>query len=307
LEQIAQFFFPSNLYFFLSAPICIFLSAIICVIAERREAFMRTDIAIFDSGVGGLTVTKEIIRVLPKKNIVYFGDMARLPYGTKSPAAVTRFARQNIRFLNRFKPKLLVVACNTVTAVCLDKLKKSSKIPVVGVLGPACKTAVLNTRNKKIGIIGTEATIASRSYENFIKRKSPAIKTYSKACPLLVPLVEEIWLEDKITRAVIKRYLEPLFSKNVDTIILGCTHYPLLYSVFKSVVGRNITLIDSATETAKEVKKKINRFDIDAKTRLKNKVERQYFVSDAPQRLKKIGKRCLKQDFEVEVVDIEKY
>jgi glutamate racemase len=269
---------------------------------------MKTDIAIFDSGVGGLTVTKEIINVLPQKNIIYFGDMARLPYGTKSPATIKKFAGQNVRFLNKFSPELIVAACNTVSAVCLDSLKRSVKIPVIGVIKPACKTAVSVTRNKKIGVIGTETTIASRTYEKTIKKMSAnSIKVYGKACPLLVPLIEENWLKDKVTKTVVKKYLDPLLSKNVDTIILGCTHYPLLYPVFKNIVKKDITLIDSAIETAQAVSRKICQLNNNIKLSSKRKVRRKYFVSDAPERFKKIGRNFMKQNLDVKVIDIEKY
>lgn len=263
-------------------------------------------IGIFDSGVGGLTVVKEIFRQLPGENIVYFGDTARVPYGTKSDKLVTKFSLQNARFLSNFDIKLLVVACNTSSAISLDALRQKFSFPIIGVIEPGARAALQESKNKGIGIIGTEATIASRSYEKFITRADPSTRTFSQACPLFVPLVEEGWLQGEITSAVVKKYLEPLKRQSVDTLILGCTHYPLLKSLLEREMGKGVTLIDSAEEVVAKVgevlgDKKLLRSGEESPTR-------RYYVSDIPTRFVRIGRRFLGEDISpVEQVEIEKY
>lgn len=212
-------------------------------------------IGVFDSGVGGLTVAKELIRQLPHENIVYFGDTARVPYGIKSKETVVRFSIENILFLLKQDVKLICVACNTASSVALPVLKNNFKVPIVGVITPGVREAVYATQNKRIGVIGTRGTIRSRSYENEIKQLDPSVKITAAACPLFVPFAEEGWLSGSAVLEVARAYLKPLKDARVDTVILGCTHYPLLRPVIKKVLGESVTLIDSAKQVAIEVKR----------------------------------------------------
>ncbi|MGD9140252.1 MAG: glutamate racemase [bacterium] len=213
----------------------------------------KQPIGMFDSGIGGLTVLKAIMEHMPDENIVYFGDTARLPYGTKSRETVTRFSEEITRFLMRRNIKLLVIACNTASAYALTRIRSMVDIPVIGVIEPGARAAAGTTRNKKVGVIGTRATIASGAYLEAIQRMDPAIKVFSTACPLFVPLVEEGWTGEDVTRQVARRYLEHLVGCRVDSLILGCTHYPLIKKVIGDVMGRGTSLIDSAEETAATV------------------------------------------------------
>ena len=267
---------------------------------------MKKPIGIFDSGVGGLTVVKEILRQLPGENIVYFGDTARVPYGIKSDNLVTKFSLQNVRFLSTFDIKLLVVACNTASAVSLDTLRQEFSFPIIGVIEPGARAALRGSKNKRVGIIGTEATIASGSYEKLILRADSSALTFSQACPLFVPLVEEGWTKGEITSSVVKKYLEPLKRQSVDTLILGCTHYPLLKPLLEREMGEGVTLIDSAEEVVVEVgevleDKRLRRLDEESPFR-------KYYVSDIPTRFVKIGRKFLGENISpVEQVEIEKY
>jgi len=210
-------------------------------------------IGIFDSGVGGLTVLREIVRELPQEDTVYLGDTARVPYGTKSPETVTRYAHQIAAFLVSRGIKLLVVACNTATAVALDSLAASFPIPVVGVVEPGARRAVAMTRRKKVGVIGTEGTIKSGAYTRAIKSIDPSVEVITTPCPLFVPLAEEGWTDNDVALLAARRYLEPLAGSGIDTLVLGCTHYPLLKRTIASVVGEEVCLVDSAEETARTV------------------------------------------------------
>lgn len=208
-------------------------------------------IGVFDSGLGGLTVAREIMRNLPDEKIVYFGDTARVPYGNKSKATVVRYAQQIVRFLLTQNIKAIVIACNTATAMAIDEIKAQvPDIPVLGVLEPGAKMAVKATKNKRIGVIATKATIYSGSYTAKIHDLDPTAEVFGKACPLLVPLVEEGWLHDKVTDEVIMRYLDSLLEEDIDTLILGCTHYPLLRGEIGKLLGDKITLVNPAYETA---------------------------------------------------------
>ena len=249
-------------------------------------------IGVFDSGVGGLTVVREIKRVLPREDIVYFGDTARVPYGNKSKKTVTRFSVENVEFLLRRNVKLVVVACNTSSSLSLNFLEKCFKVPILGVISPGARCAAAVTKNKKIGVIGTKATIESASYEREIKRLDPDIRCFSKACPLLVPLAEEGRLGDSIAREITKTYLKKLQSKGIDTLILGCTHYPLLKPTIKRVMGRHVTIVDSAEEVAKEAKAIIMRTG--QLKNLKRRAQYRFYVSDDPKRFVKLGGRFLK-------------
>lgn len=212
-------------------------------------------IGVFDSGIGGLTVVKELIRQLPKEDIIYLGDTAHVPYGIKSPATIIKFTLGNVKFLLKQNVKLIVIACNTASSLALDAIRGHFRIPIIGVIQPGIRQAAKLTKTKCIGVIGTRATIKSKAYERQIKRINPAIKVISQACPLFVPLVEEGWLNQSATMAIAKRYLGHLSkrNKNMDTLILGCTHYPLLKPIIRKVLGKGIRLIDSAQQVAREV------------------------------------------------------
>jgi glutamate racemase len=247
-------------------------------------------IGVFDSGVGGLTVVKELIRQLPSEDIVYFGDTARVPYGIKSKETVIRFSIENILFLLKQDVKLICVACNTVSSFALPVIKNHFRVPIVGVLSPGVREAVYATQNKRIGIIGTKGTIKSRAYEIEIKQLDPKAKVTAVACPLFVPFAEEGWTQGEVVRTVARQYLKPLKDAKVDTLILGCTHYPLLKPVIKEVMGKNVTLIDSAQQVAMEVKKILA-----SEGQLnKNKSGRHmFYVSDNPEWFSGLAKRFL--------------
>ncbi len=247
-------------------------------------------IGIFDSGIGGLTVLKEIKKILPAEDIVYFGDTARVPYGAKSKETVIRFSLENADFLAGKNVKMIVVACNTSSSYSLPALKRRHDVPVVGVIKPGAREAAGVTRNLKIGVIGTKATIASCIYDKEIKRINPGIDVVTASCPLFVPLVEEGWLMTDVTRIAAGMYLDPLRRKNIDAIVLGCTHYPLLKPVIRRVLGPDVAIIDSAVQTAKAVKGILYEKDIYKKGgrgRLK------FYVSDEPGLFEDVGSRFL--------------
>jgi glutamate racemase len=251
-------------------------------------------IGVFDSGVGGLTVVRELIRVLPHEDIVYFGDTARVPYGIKSKETVIRFSIEDALFLLKQDVKLICVACNTVSSVALPVIKNHFRVPIVGVITPGVREAVYATQNKRIGIIGTRGTIKSRTYENEIKQLDPGICVSSIACPLFVPFVEEGWLNGDVVLKVARAYLKPLKDNRVDTVILGCTHYPLLRPVLRKVLGDRVTLIDSAKQVAIEVKKILVAEGI-----LNHKSHRgklRFYVSDNPEWFQGLAKRFLGQE-----------
>ncbi|MBI5197801.1 MAG: glutamate racemase [Nitrospirae bacterium] len=260
-------------------------------------------IGIFDSGIGGLTVLREVFRLLPWEDTLYLGDMARVPYGTKSPETVTRYAFENTRFLLNASVKMIVVACNTASAVGLSALQQAFPVPIIGVLEPGARAATRQTENKKIGVIGTEVTIRSQAYSKAIEKIRPDVEIIAAACPLFVPLVEEGWIRDEIAFQVADRYLSPLKAHHVDTLVLGCTHYPLLKPVIRRVMGEEVNLIDSAEETALEVMKQLEERRLlhhHARQSL-----RQYFVTDAPSRFEEMGKRFLGEALtSVEKVDL---
>lgn len=253
---------------------------------------MKRPIGVFDSGVGGLTVVKELIRQLPAEDIIYFGDTARVPYGIKSKETVIRFSIENILFLLKHEVKLICVACNTVSSCALPVIKNHFRVPIVGVISPGVREAVYATKNKRIGVIGTSSTVKSRAYEAEIKALEPGIKVMSVACPLFVPLVEEGWNSTDVALQVARSYLKPLKSAGVDTVILGCTHYPLLKPLIKKVLGEDVTLIDSAKQVAMEVKKILNSEFLLAKG---GKGRRVFYVSDNPQWFSGLASKFLGQ------------
>lgn len=214
-------------------------------------------IGIFDSGVGGLTVVRQIHRLLPAEDLVYLGDTARVPYGTKSPGTVIRFAREDMGFLLEQKVKAVVVACNTVSAWALPLLQQEFDLPIWGVILPGAQSALKRTKNRCVGVIATSATIQSQAYDRLLTELNPAVRVFAKACPLLVPLVEEGWLNHPITIQVLREYLDPLLRCGIDTLVLGCTHYPLLKRALRTACHSRIRLVDSAESCARFVQARL--------------------------------------------------
>ncbi len=252
-------------------------------------------IGIFDSGFGGLTAVKEVIRSLPDEQIVYFGDTARVPYGPKSRETVVRFSIENILFLLKCKVKLIIIACNTASSVALSIVEESFKVPIIGVIAPGVLEAVNVTKNKKIGVIGTRTAINSGTYEKMIKQKRSGAKVYSTECPLFVPLVEEGWLNTQITKQIARQYLLPLKLKKIDTLVLGCTHYPLLKPVIREVMGKEVTLVDSARQVARQAKEILVKGNLLASGGNKNKNNLRFYVSDEPKEFVRLAKLFLKR------------
>ncbi|MEW6009002.1 MAG: glutamate racemase [Candidatus Omnitrophota bacterium] len=253
----------------------------------------RKPIGVFDSGVGGLTTVRQLLRLLPNEKIVYFGDTARVPYGTKSKKTIVRFTTENVLFLLEKKVKLIVIACNTSSSLALPAIKKHFNIPMVGVIEPAVKAALRISRSGRIGVIGTRATIDSKIYENQIKQHNRKIEVFTQACPLFVPFVEEGWLDNAAIRNVAETYLSELRKKKIDTLILGCTHYPLLKKIIAQVLGKGVVLIDSGQEAALSVSKILEERNLSApdSTKVRSAV---FFVSDEPSRFQRLGRKFLK-------------
>jgi glutamate racemase len=252
-------------------------------------------IGVFDSGIGGLTVLQKIMQTLPRENTVYLGDTARSPYGTKSVETVLRFSFENTDFLLEKGVKLVVVACNTSTAVALESLRENISVPVVGVIEPGVRAALEKTKNKKVGVIGTEATIQSGAYTRSLKALDREIEVYSRACPLFVPLVEEGWVDNAVVKMTAESYLSSLKQSGIDTLILGCTHYPLLKKALQKFMGRRVQLVDSAEETAKSVQATLKQQSI---ARERGKGSHSFFVTDAPERFIKVGQHFLGEKVE---------
>ena len=247
-------------------------------------------IGVFDSGIGGLTVLQKIIETLPKENTVYLGDTARAPYGTKSVETVLRYSFENTEFLVQKGVKAVVVACNTSTAIALTQLRDSLSIPVIGVIEPGVRRAIKSTKNKRVGVIGTEATIQSGAYTRALKEADGGVEVYSRACPLFVPLVEEGWTDNDVVEMTVKAYLGSLKQSGIDALILGCTHYPLLKKAIREFIGNAVRLVDSAEETAKEVETTLKKAVL---TRRNGKGIHSFFVTDAPDRFIEVGRRFL--------------
>lgn len=263
-------------------------------------------IGIFDSGIGGLTVVKEVMKILPNEDIYYFGDTARVPYGNKSPETVTKFSFQNTRFLISKNVKAIVIACNTASAFSIESVKENFKLPVLGVIRPGARAAARETKNGKIGIIGTEGTIASRAYEKAIKKINPDAEIFAYSCPLFVPLVEEGWAGSKVSYLVAEEYLAPLKKAGIDTLVMGCTHYPLLKKVVGDIMGADVTLINPAEETA------IDLMQVLVQNKLQNEIKEgsqyRYYVSDNSDKFSRVGTNFLsKEVFNIDKIDIEKY
>ena len=236
-------------------------------------------------------MVKALVEDLPSESIIYFGDTARVPYGTKSKSTIVKFSLENVEFLLRYGVKCIVIACNTSSSWALPTLRKYFKVPIVGVIRPGALAAVRHTRNKRIGVIGTSATIHSRAYEMVIERIDPTVRVYSQYCPLFVPLVEEGWLNGSVCRQVAERYLEPLTRQRIDTLILGCTHYPLLAPTIRQVLGSRVALVDSAKQTAAEVRGVLMGTDMLCEGGVRPRYR--FFVTDEPSHFNRIGHRFL--------------
>ena len=266
-------------------------------------------VGVFDSGVGGLTVAREIMRQLPNENIVYFGDTARVPYGSKSKDNIIRYSRQIINFLKTKNVKAIVIACNTASALALDVVREEIDIPIIGVVEPGARAALEITQTKKIGVIGTEGTIRSAMYEKIIQERDPEAGVIGKACPLFVPLVEEGLLEDPVTDEIAQRYLSVLIDSGIDTLILGCTHYPLIRSTVGKVMGDKVTLVNPAYETAIELKRLLENHNMlqDEKPALGTN-QYQFFVSDGADKFQQFANNIFKYGvLAVKQINIEEY
>jgi glutamate racemase len=256
----------------------------------------RRPIGIFDSGIGGLTVVKEINKLLPNEKIIYFGDTARVPYGNKSRETVIDYSLQITYFLMKKKIKMLIVACNTASSVSLPTLRRHFHIPIIGVIEPGSKAAVRISINKEIGIIGTHGTVNSGSYAKTLRKLNKSIRLKQKACPLFVQLAEDGWTENHIAQLIADEYLKDILKNKIDTLILGCTHYPLLKKVIRRSVGNEITLIDSGIETARETKRILENKNLLNMHKLNPREHSVYYVSDFPHRFRELSKRFLGQE-----------
>lgn len=263
-------------------------------------------IGIFDSGLGGLTAVKEIINLLPNEDIIYFGDTGRVPYGSRSAHTLYKYVTQDIRFLKQFNTKMIVIACGTASTVVLPELEGMG-VPIAGVVDEAARVSVLTTKNKKIGVIATQATIASGAYERRIKAFSSDSKIFTKACPLFVPLVENGHTHSKIAYLAAEEYLLPLKEQGIDTLILGCTHYPLLADTIQDIMGDNVSLINSGEQVANYVKRYLSENNMLNESNTSGKYS--YYVSDTVAGFEKLGSKFLGRDIVglVKRIDIEKY
>ncbi|OGU27624.1 MAG: glutamate racemase [Ignavibacteria bacterium GWA2_35_9] len=248
-------------------------------------------IGIFDSGIGGLTVVKRFLTALPNENIIYFGDTARVPYGSKSNSTVIEYSLQDARFLLSKNVKAIVVACNTASSVAIDELRKTFDIPIIGMIGPGSKAALKETKNKKVGVIGTRATISNSAYAKRLKFLDPSVEVFEKACPLFVPLAEEGWIKKNATFEIAEEYLNELRSKEIDTLVLGCTHYPILSGVIQKVIGPNVKLIDSGIASVEIVKEELKKNNL--LSQRDSGGESIFYVSDIPTKFKEIAELFL--------------
>jgi len=259
---------------------------------KSKSQWRDAPIGIFDSGLGGLTVARAIHELLPHEDLIYLGDTARVPYGTKSPATVKRFACEDTEFLVGQKVKAVVVACNSATAWGLPALERHFDLPVMGVIVPGAEAALAATRNQRIGVIGTNATIRSQAYHTSILARCDTARIFARPTPLLVPLVEEGWTNHTVTAAVLQEYLRPLLRQRIDTLVLGCTHYPLLKTALRKVVGRKVTLVDSAESCARFVRERLSFLKLLAEERRRRGVIRP-FVTDEPEKFGDFAARFL--------------
>lgn len=266
----------------------------------------NSPIGVFDSGLGGLTVAREIFQLLPSEDVVYFGDVGRYPYGGRSKEIITQFSRQDVNFLLEQQVKMIVAACNTASALALDSIQQGSDIDIVGVIDPGAVSAVSTTRNGIVGVIGTSGTIHSNAYARAIEKLDAKIRVFSMACPLFVPLVEEGYTDKRATFLIAEEYLAPFRNNGIDTLILGCTHYPLLKGVIRLVLGETVQLIDSARETARVVARQLSAAgNLNPKS---SDGEHKFYVSDVPDQFAQTARHFLGDTVRNAMrVDITKY
>jgi len=258
-------------------------------------------IGIFDSGVGGLTIVKEVFKYLPEYQVIYFGDTARLPYGTKGKNFLLEYSEKIVKWLLDNNAKIIIIACNTSSAWATDFLKKKfDNKPIFEMITPVIEKILENKDIKKIGVIGTPATIKSDVYQKKLQSKNASLKVYSKACPLLVPLIEEGWIKKKETRSIIRKYLEPIKQKQIDALVLGCTHYPLLKETIKEIIGSGVEIINPAESLAKKVRLYLNN-NPNIKKTIEKGEDHQFFFSDRPYHLKKISNLALDREIEAKI------
>jgi len=263
-------------------------------------------IGIFDSGIGGLTVVAEIIKQLPNENVIYFGDTGRYPYGPRSREIIKRFSRQNINFLLEKGVKFIVVACNTASAYALEYVKRIYSIPMIGVVKPGSEAAANFTGNGRIGVIGTEGTVTSCAYQKALRKINKSFRIIAKPCPLFVSLAEEGYIDKPAALLIAKDYLSEIKRKKIDTLVLGCTHYPLLKNVIANVMGKGVTLVDSAEQTATAVKDTLERLKLGNPS--KKTGGKRFYVSDSPDKFKRLGETFLgKRIGKVNLIDINAY
>jgi len=269
-----------------------------------NEFINEKPIGVFDSGIGGLTVVKRFLSSLPNENIIYFGDTARVPYGSKSNSTVIEYSLQDARFLINKKVKAIVVACNTASSVAIEELRKTFDVPVIGMIGAGSKSAIQQTKNKKVGVIGTRATISNKAYAKRIKYLDPSIEVFEKACPLFVPLAEEGWTHHEATYKIAEEYLAELREKEIDTLVLGCTHYPILSEVIQEIIGANVKLVDSGIASAEVVKEELQKNGLLSDSKSRGYSE--FYVSDIPVKFKEIAELFLGEPVkDVHKVDLE--
>ncbi len=250
-------------------------------------------IGVFDSGIGGLTVVKELTKLLPNEKIIYFGDTARVPYGNKSKETIIHYSLQIAYFLLKKKIKMLVVACNSASSVSLPTLKRHFHIPIIGVIEPGSRSAIDVSSSKNVGVIGTLGTVSSNSYKKALKRIEPRVKVSQQSCSLFVPLAEDGWQDSNIAQDISNEYLKIFNAKKIDTLILGCTHYPILKNIIQKSIGNNVKLIDSGIETAREVKKILEKLDLLNKYKQNERSHSIFYVSDFPHKFKEVSQRFL--------------
>lgn len=273
------------------------------------SARSESPIGVFDSGVGGLTVAREIMRQIPNEKMVYFGDTARVPYGNKSKETITRYSKQIVRFLQEQEVKAIVVACNTASAYALDEIEKEIDIPIIGVVKPGAKVAAETTSNCRIGVIGTEGTIGSHIYSTYINAIDSRMNVIEKACPLFTPLVEEGLLKDPVTDEIASRYLSELIDCGIDTLILGCTHYPLIRSTIGKIMGEGVTLVNPAYETARELKELLTKENLlNKKKPMLGNNRYRFYVSDMADKFQIFANSILKYGIlSAKTINIENY
>ena len=256
-------------------------------------------IGIFDSGIGGMTVARAVEQLLPGYPLIYFGDIARTPYGTKSPETIIDYSLRNTDFLLKKGASLIIIACNTASSVATDRLRQEFQVPIIEVVTPAAEKAITRTKTGRIGIIGTRATVKSDIYNRIITGRHPEFKVFSQACPLLVPLVEEGWISKRETKMIVRRYLHPLQNNQIDTLVLGCTHYPLLKEVIQARIGRHVHLIDSSVEAARHLQKMLQEHPDLVQKCDEQSVEHTYYVSDLTDSAQHVAARIFGRPMEL--------